>query len=263
MIIRAILFTAVVLFSVPVRAETITIVGTGDSESVLKNIGNAFSKIYTNVIIKIPPSIGSSSGIKAVGLDKYRIGRVGRPIKQKEKIYGLEYVPYAKMPVVFFVNNTVTVKQLSSSQINDIFRGIITNWREVGGKDLKIRIIRRERGDSSLGYLRQSFPGFNDVKITEKSRITLYNSENIDMVSSVSGAIGFSPYADALKAGLKSLIIDGNKPTSSYYPTFGTVGLVFKVKNRKGTIAQFIDFATSKQAYDAIKSAYGLPISTP
>jgi len=261
LITRAIIFAALILFAPSVRAETLTIVGTGDGVTVLENIGRAFSKIYPDVTIKVPPSIGSSGGVKAVGLDKYRLGRVGRPIKEKEKIYGLDYVPYTKLPVVFFVNNNVDVTALSSVQINDIFRGKITNWREVGGKDHKIRIIRRERGDSSLGYLRQSFPGFADVKITKKSRTTLYNSENIDMVSTVPGAIGFGPYADALKAGLTSLIIDGHPPTSPDYPTFGTIGLVFKAKNRIGTIARFVDFCTSKQAFDAIKAGYGIPLS--
>jgi len=261
--LRTILFAVVILFVAPVRAETITIVGTGDGVLVLKNIGRAFSEIYPDVIIKVPPSIGSSGGIKSVGQDKYLIGRVGRPIKEKEKNYGLEYVPYAKLPVVFFVNKNVTVTALTFDQINDIFRGKITNWRDVGGGNLKIRIIRREQGDSSLGFLKQSFPGFDDVTITENSRMTLYNSENINMVSTVSGAIGFGPYAGVLKAGLKSLSVNGYKPTSLNYPTFGTIGLVFKAKNRKGSIAQFIEFVTSKLAFDAIKAGYGIPVSNP
>ena len=80
-------------------AENIAIVGTGSGMSVLKAIGEAFSRDNPGVTIDVPDSIGSGGGIKAVGNDQNVIGRVARAIKDKEKHYGLSYVPVTKMPI--------------------------------------------------------------------------------------------------------------------------------------------------------------------
>jgi phosphate transport system substrate-binding protein len=85
-------------------AEEITIVGTGSGTAILKAIGEAFSQENPGITITVPKSIGSGGGIKAIGRDEYLLGRVARGIKEKEKPYGLTYVSYAKMPIVFFVN---------------------------------------------------------------------------------------------------------------------------------------------------------------
>ena len=239
--------------------EEVTIVGTGDGMSILQSIGSAFNQANPDVKINVPDSIGSGGGIKAVGNDKYQVGRVARPIKDKEKHFGLNYRPFAKVPVVFFVNKSVGVRDLSPEQIAGIYSGRITNWKEVGGKDAKIRVVRREDGDSSLKALRQSFPGFKDVVITDRAKEAVKTQENFAIVEQKAGTIGFGPYAGALRSTVNVLTIDGKSATDPDYPTFGTVALIFKDKSNTGKIAKFIAFATSSLAHDAIKDANGIP----
>lgn len=95
-------------------AEVITIVGTGSGSTILKATGAAFSQANPGNSVEVPKSIGSGGGVKAVGSDKAAIGRVARGIKDKEKHYGLTYLPFAKMPIVFMVNKSVGVKSLST-----------------------------------------------------------------------------------------------------------------------------------------------------
>jgi phosphate transport system substrate-binding protein len=247
------------VLSGPVMAEDITIVGTGDGVKALKAIGAVFSKNNPGITVNVPKSIGSGGGIKAVGTGKYTIGRVAREIKDKEKHYGLTYVPFARIPVVFFVNKGVGIQNLSAQQICDIYSGKITNWKEVGGKDRRIRVVRREDGDSSLKVLLKFFPGFKDITLTPKSKTALKTSANFNIVESKADTIGFGPYDVAKGANVDVLQVDGRLPTEPSYLCVGTIALIFKEKNKTGSIKKFVEFATSPAAHNAIKGAGGLP----
>lgn len=245
------------ILCMPAMAETLTIVGTGDGVNVLKNIGMAFTAQNPGVTVEVPKSIGSGGGVKAVGKGEYPLGRVARGIKDKEKHFGLSYKPYAKIPVVFFVNKSVSATDVSAQQIVDIYTGKITKWDEVGGGSGKIRVVRREDGDSSLKVLKKSFPGFKDLNITKKSKTALKTPEMVSLITQKAGTIGFGPLDVAMASGLNILNVDGREPSSSLYPAVGIMGLIYKEENYTGTVKKFIDFATSGAASAAIVEAGG------
>lgn len=244
--------------TLPAMAETLTIVGTGDGITVLKSIGAAFTKNHPDVTVDVPKSIGSGGAIKAVGSDENTLGRVARGLKDKEKPLGLTYIPYAKIPVVFVVNPSSGVDALTAAQVNDIYSGTITDWQEVGGKAGKIRVVRREDGDSSLEVLQNSFPGFKDITITDKAKTALKTPEMIELVAKKEGTIGFGPYDVAKANNLHAISIDGMAPTDAGYPAVGTMALIFKEANNTGATKEFIDFATSGAASEAVTAAGGM-----
>ena len=227
--------------------------------AILQNLADAFKKGHPQHTINIPESIGSSGGIKSVGNDKHRLGRVARPIKEREKAYGLTYLPIARFPVVFFVNPDVTVDDLTQRQILDIYSGKVNNWKTVGGADAKIRVVRREEGDSSLRILRTTFPGFSGITITPFSKTTTFTQENLEFINQKSGTIGFGPFADALIADVKILSIDHLQPTDDAYPSHGVLALIFKANQRRGIVAAFIDFVFTPNGMAAIRSGHGIP----
>ncbi len=239
--------------------EEITVVGTGDGMLILKSISTAFTEYNPDVVVSVPPSIGSGGGIKAVGADKYAVGRVAREIKDKEKHLGLSYLPIARIPVVFFVNKSAGVDDLTAQQIADIYSGKITDWSEVGGNDGKIRVVRRGDGDSSLNVLRNTFPGFKDLVFTNRAKETVTTQENVETVASKAGTIGFGPYADALAADVQIVMVGGVSAIDANYPSTGVLAVIFKEPSNKGNVAKFLAFASSTAAHEAITSANGLP----
>ncbi|GAK61309.1 hypothetical protein U27_01209 [Candidatus Vecturithrix granuli] len=240
-------------------AEEITIVGTGSGTAILQAIADAFSRENPDVTIILPESIGSGGGIKAVGRDEYLLGRVARDIQEKEKPYGLTYLPYAKIPIVFYVNKSVTLKDLSAQQILDIYSGKITNWKEVGGDDLNVRVITREEGDSSQTILLDSFPGFKDITITPKAKTTFSDPETEEAVVNTPQVIAYGPYSNVKLLDVNILTIDGKSPTEADYPYVGPAGLIYKAANYTGNIKKFVEFVTSEAADEVIKEAGGIP----
>ncbi len=255
----AITYGAICASASKTYSANLEILGTGDAMVALRNVADAFNKAFPNHRASVPPSIGSSGGIKAVAGDQAVLGRIARKLKKTELAYELAYVPVMKFPVVFFTYNGVGVSDLSTDQVNAIYSGEITDWKSVGGPAGKIRVIRREEGDSSLSNLRATFPGFSAVKITPFSKITETTQRNLEAVETIERSIGFGPYSDAVNANVRVVSINGKAPTEAGYPSYGVLALIFKEQNETGVVSDFIEFVLSPDGAAAIKAADAVP----
>ena len=75
------------------------------------------------------------------------LGRVARKLTDTEIASGLVYKPVAILPSAIFVNPNAGVNSLTTKQLASVFTGQIQNWKEVGGADVRIRVVRREDSD--------------------------------------------------------------------------------------------------------------------
>jgi ABC-type phosphate transport system substrate-binding protein len=162
--LRSILSSALVAWPVLAFGSELAVVGTGDGIEVLKALSTAFNRMESATEVTIPPSIGSGGGIAAVGAGKAALGRVARTLTEAELARGLVYTPVLRLPSAIFIHPSAQVTDLTAAQLVDIYAGRITNWKEVGGTDLRIRVVRREEADSTLTVLRDSMPGWKDAR---------------------------------------------------------------------------------------------------
>jgi phosphate transport system substrate-binding protein len=151
-------------FAAPAAAQSIAleIVGTGDGIDVLQALAAAFRDHEKSIRVEIPPSIGSGGGIAAVGSGKFTLGRIARKLSPAESATGIVYKPFARLPSAFFVHSSSGVTSLTTTQLLAVYSGGVTNWKELGGADLRIRVVRREDADSTLTGLRAAMPGWKD-----------------------------------------------------------------------------------------------------
>ena len=106
---------------------------------------------------------GTGVGISALLDGTTDIAMASRPIKFSEKMKvksaGKEVeeviVAYDALAVVVHPSNPV--KQLTRQQLEDIFRGKITNWKQVGGDDRKIVVYSRETSSGTYEFFKESF----------------------------------------------------------------------------------------------------------
>jgi len=77
----------------------------------------------------------------------------------KSKGIEFELTPIGREAFVFFVNAKNPVSGLTTSQIQDIYSGKITNWKEVGGKNDRIRAFQRPENSGSQTMLQKLMEG--------------------------------------------------------------------------------------------------------
>jgi len=241
------------------EAKELSVVGTGDGIELLRALSAAYAADNPDTTIMVPPSIGSGGGLAAVGGDKEVLARVARPLTDSERALGLVATPMFRLPSAFFVHRGANVTNVSARHLVDIYAGRIVNWSEVGGANMRIKVVRREEADSTLTVLRQSMPGWKDLAITEKSKTAVTTQDGINTVKDVEGAVGFGPYTKALEMELVVLQIDGKYPTDRDYPSAVIVSLVHKQATVTPDAAKFIAYVKTAKAKTLLSSMGGVP----
>jgi len=254
-------FSCIVMYAPAALTEDLAVVGTGDGVPVLKELGSAFTSENPDTRIIVPPSIHSSGGVREVIADRAVLGRIARPLNDDEKNYGIRVVPVFRQPAVFFAHKTVDVKTLSPDQLVKIFTGAVTNWRDVGGADLRIRVVRREEVDSTLAVLRDTLPGWKDLQFNiDRSMLATSTQDAFAAVRANAGAIGFGPFSADLHVTHNVLNVNSISPTDPTYPSAVTLSLIYKDANLTKSADRFIDFIFTSKGIKAIRENGAVPI---
>jgi phosphate transport system substrate-binding protein len=129
---------------------TINIVGSTSVTPLVESLGQEFSKAHEGVNIDVQ-GVGSTAGIKAAIDGTADIGMSSRNLKDEEKAAGVKEYIIAYDGIVIAVHPNNPVEDLDMKTIRKIFKGEITNWKEVGGEDEEILVISREEGSGTRG----------------------------------------------------------------------------------------------------------------
>ncbi len=104
------------------------------------------------------------------------------------------------------------VKNLSKVQIQDIFAGKVKNWKEVGGKDLEIKVINRPASSGTRAVFIKTIMG--KAEISRDSLVEDATGTVIQKVTQTAGAISYASFSGTHgKTGINELSIDGIAPT--------------------------------------------------
>src|SRR5262245_46475134 len=242
-------------------AGELPVVGTGDGIEVLRVLGAAYTADNPQTIVRVPPSIHSSGGVAAVGSDREVLGRIARPLSDSEKTAGLIAVPVFRLPAAIYVHRSAGVSSVTAKQLADIYAGNVTNWRDVGGADVRIKVVRREDVDSVLAVLRGTMPGWKDLVITEKSKTATTTQDSVETVKAVEGAIGFGPYTRELEDNLAVLRIDGQHPTDRDYRSAVTLSIIYKDATITPEARKFLDFFRTAKARTLLANMGSVPVA--
>ncbi|MCZ0756366.1 phosphate ABC transporter substrate-binding protein [Anoxybacillus sp. J5B_2022] len=157
----------------------------------------------------------------------------------------------AKIPFAVIVNKDNPVNNLSIKQIQDIYAGKITNWKQVGGKDEEIVVVNRVKGSGTRVNFEDKILNGVDIKTSGDNYIEVGKSgDMVNKVKSNPNAIGFADLA-YVKGDIKAVSINGVQAStanaaSGKYVFYG-YGYLLTKGEAKGVDKAFIDYMLSKK----------------
>ena len=197
----------------------------------------------------------------------------------KQKGVELEVIPVVKEGFVFYVNSNNKVDYLTKDQIQGIYSGEITNWKEVGGEDMEIKPFQRPTNSGSqTGMLSLVM---KDKKLMDplKENLVSTMAQIINFVSSYENgknSIGYSYYYYAttmyegidkeIASNIKLIGIDGVKPNAktiqngSYPYTTAYYIVINKADDENSPSRKLANLMLSKRGQQVAKNAGYVPV---
>jgi len=240
----------------PSSGSTVATDGSTSMEKVINILGEAFMETAGGAKFTYNPT-GSGSGIQAVAEGRCDIGLSSRGLKDEEKDMGLTETVLAYDGIAVIVHPDNPVEDLSRDQIAAIYTGRITNWSQVGGRDLEIVLIGREAGSGT----RDGFESITGTKGSCRYRQELTSTGDvITTVASNPNAMGYTSLA-SVQDNVKTLKVEGVAPGEDTVKDGSyVVQRPFLLVTKEGvalsdTAQAFFDFATSSDAAGLIAQA--------
>ena len=239
-------------------------VATGGSTSmknVIAALTEGFAEIEPGVTVSYDPT-GSGAGITGATDKTLDIGLSSRALKDDEK-NDVDGTTVALDGIAIVVNKASKVADLTVDQLKQMFTGEITNWKDVGGDDGEIVLVGREAGSGT----RDGFESIVDVKDSCKY------AQELTATGAVISAVEANPlavgYASLSAVGdtVAMVTVEGVECSEdtvkdgSYKIQRPFVFVTNKSVALSEQAQAFMDFATSKDAADLIRTAGAVPVN--
>ena len=252
--------------SVAFASSSIVIKGSTTVLPVAQRTLEAFMKKNPHVQMSLSGG-GSGEGIKALIDKTAAIATSSREIKKEEvelaQKKGVKPVAHvvANDAIVPIVHPKNRVKNLSIDQLSQIYQGKITNWKEVGGDDLKIVVISR---DSSSGTF-ESWDHFvmKKAKVSPRAQMLASNGAIVTAIAKNRYAISYLGIGYVNKS-VKVLQVNGITASvasalAKEYPLSREL-YMYTDGETKGDVAKYIDFVKSVEGQKIVVKEGFVPL---
>lgn len=180
----------------PADAKTITGAGEHFSWVILDELRPGLERKYDRTIKLFGKESMLGAGC-SVGIKKARENRPGHetfgfvccPLSEQEvRKEGLTVHPLAQEALLILVNKSNPIEDIPIEKVRAIFRGEITNWKEVGGKDRPIVVVLRPHCSDRPGHWKTIVPTLEQFR---KDRLDVKSeAEVVQRVSDFAEGIG-------------------------------------------------------------------------
>ena len=216
-----------------------------------------YIKVNDNVTISVSGG-GSGTGIAQLINGQIDIADSSRPIKNREtktaESQGFTPVEFKICldGIAVITNKNIDISEISFENIRGIYNGSISNWKSVGGPDLKITVYGRQSNSGTYVFFQEHVLDKNDYRVDMQPLNG--NSQIVDAVIGDDEGIGYVgvSYAENRAEELTILNLKENEDSQAFSPTIENIAsgdypisrylFIYSNGNPTGEISQYIQW---------------------
>lgn len=222
----------------------------------MPEIGRAFTEATA---IKVQIEGGNTGpGISALLKGEIDVAGAGRHLTDEEKKKGLveHFLGWDALAIIVHEQNPV--KSLSMAQLQQIFSGEVSNWKDVGGTDAPIVLITCPKGSGMRSAVKSLI--LEDKNFSDSEIVSAIVAEADQQVSMFPVAITALSHSMLDATGVKAVLVDNVGPTAENitngsYPLAKPLALVTKGQP-KDDLERFITLVKSPQGKAALQKSF-------
>ncbi len=227
---------------------------------IAQRVAEEFMKLHPDINVSVRGT-GSGNGIAALINGTCDIADASRPMKQSEidkaKTNGINPVAnvIAKDAIAIVINPKNPVSEISHEQLKKIYTGEITNWKQLGGPDMKIVPVTRDSSSGTFEIFEEKILG-KGVEMVSTAVVQGSNQAVKTTIAKTPGAIGYIGlgYVDS---SIKPLRFDGVMPSKATVVdgSYEISRPLFMYTNgtSKAVVQDFIDFVMSPEGQSIVE----------
>lgn len=208
---------------------------------------------------------GATKGIRKASKGEIDIGGACRASVENHPLERSAYqIPVAWDALVVIVNKNNPVDNISFQQIQQLYEGKLTNWKQLGGSDAPIELYVRRGKISGVGRTIRELV-FTNFDKEFKAKYTVKSSGPLEkgVMKNING-IGTTGISSAKRRDVKILKLEGKAPSfenikKGKYLLYRPLYLVTKGRKSDPKVKAFINFALSREGKEIIRKAGTVP----
>lgn len=248
------------------KSSQIVIKGSSSVLPIIMKVAEEYTK-YNDISISVTGT-GSSNGIKAIIDGNCDIANASRAMTPAELELAINNGVDIQETVICYdmvvpvVHPSNPVNNVDIIQLQAIYRGDISNWKQIGGMSQPITVVSRDSSSGTYHIWYKKVIVREDI--TPRALLQATNGAMVYAVAENPRSIGYISYG-YLDKSVKALKINNINPTinngkNGTYPISRRLYMYADKKKLKEETVRFMDFVVSKPGQKLIEEAGYIPL---